>query len=193
MVSKKYLTYIGIGLFATLILAACGGSGNPVGSLSSDANPTNLEADFLIEVYQGAEVLGGEQVLLSDVFASGKPVVLNFWAGLCPPCRLEMPDFQAVYDEYGGQVLFFGLDVGTFTSLGTPEEGRALLYELGVTYPAGTTSKASVMVDYRVIGMPSTFFLTPSGEIIRTWSGLLTKDKLSELIDELLTASGIDT
>jgi thiol-disulfide isomerase/thioredoxin len=192
MISKRFLTTISIGLFAALILAACGGASDQRGSLSG-TNPSNLEADFPIEVYQGAEVLGGETVLLSELLSQGKPIVLNFWAGLCPPCRLEMPDFQEVYIEYNSKVLLFGLDVGTFTSLGTPEDGRALLAELGVTYPAGTTSEASVMVDYRVIGMPSTFFLTPSGEIVRTWSGLLTKEKISEFIDELLTASGSGT
>ncbi len=47
------------------------------------------------------------------------------------------------------------------------------------------------MQDYRVVGMPSTYFITPQGEIINSWAGLLTRDKMEELIDELLAASGV--
>jgi thiol-disulfide isomerase/thioredoxin len=41
-----------------------------------------------------------------------KPVILNFWAGICPPCRVEMPDFQEVYGEYREEVLLCGADPG---------------------------------------------------------------------------------
>jgi cytochrome c-type biogenesis protein len=145
--------------------------------------------DFEITVYQGAEVLGGETVRFSELLAQGQPVVLNFWAGLCPPCRAEMPDLQGVYEEYQGQVLLFGLDVGPFVGLGSRDEGRALLEELEVTYPAGTTFDANVVRDYQILGMPTTVFIKPNGEVVRTWGGLLNKDKMIELVEELLAAS----
>ena len=68
----------------------------------------------------------------------GQPVVLNFWAALCPPCRAEMPEFQRVYDEREAEVLVLGIDIGPQQFLGSREEGRALLADLGVHYPAGT-------------------------------------------------------
>lgn len=113
-------------------------------------------------------------------------MVLNFWAGQCPPCRVEMPDLQAVYEE----IMLIGLDVGPFIGLGSREDGKALLQELEVTYPAGTTFESKVLTDYSVIGMPSTYFITPRGEIFDTWTGLLTMDKMVELVDALLEASG---
>ena len=64
---------------------------------------------FRLSVHQGAETLGAEELLLSDVLALGKPVVLNFWAGLCPPCRTEMPSFQLVYEENKEDFILLGI------------------------------------------------------------------------------------
>lgn len=122
--------------------------------------------------------------------AQGKPVVLNFWAGLCPPCRAELPDFQKLNDQYKDRILLFGLDVGPFVGLGSREEGKALLKELNITFPAGTTFDAKVMRDYEVLGMPTTVFIAPGGKIVKTWPGLLTWDKMVKLTDELLKVSG---
>ena len=149
----------------------------------------NLPTDFPVTIYQGAGYQDGDQVLFSDLLAQGQPVVLNFWAGLCPPCRLEMPDLQTVSDAYQGQVLLFGLDVGPFTGLGSNQDGRALLQELAITYPAGTTSNPNVVREYEILGMPTTYFITPDGNIQETWTGLLTEAKLTELVEGLLAAS----
>ena len=164
-------------LLAALALVACGRAGRPA-------------PDFQITVYQGADVLGDKEVKFSDLLAKGKPVVLNFWAGECPPCRAEMPDLQAVSEEYQGRVLLFGLDVGPFVGLGSREDGQALLNELGVTYPAGTTFDAKVVGDYQLLGMPTTFFIKPNGEIFEQWTALITRPKLKETVDGLLRASG---
>ena len=160
-----------------LALVACGRAGRPA-------------PDFQITVYQGEDVLGGKEVKFSDLLAKGKPVVLNFWAGECPPCRAEMPDLQVVAEQYQDRILLFGLDVGPFVGLGSREDGQALLKELGVTYPAGTTFDARVVGDYQLLGMPTTFFIKPNGEIFERWTAIITKPKLKELVDGLLRASG---
>jgi thiol-disulfide isomerase/thioredoxin len=116
----------------------------------------------------------------------GKPVVLNFWAALCPPCRAEMPDFQEVYDERHDEVTIIGIDIGQQQYLGSREDAKKLLVDLGVTYPAGTTFDEGVVRDFRVVGMPTTFFINTDGSLLRAWSGLLTKAKINELIDEML-------
>ena len=180
---QNILISVGVVIIALIILAACNTTGQPA------AAPTPAVPDFQITVYQGEDVLGGEEVQFSALLAQGKPVVLNFWAGLCPPCRLEMPDLQAVHEAYQDRVLLFGLDVGPFTGLGSRDDGRALVQELGVTYPVGTTFESDVVRNYEVLGMPTTYFITPQGEIVETWTGLLTEDKLTELIEALLVAS----
>lgn len=145
--------------------------------------------DFEIVAYQSGAELGGERVQFSAVLAQGKPVVLNFWAGLCPPCRAEMPEFQEVYDQFAGRILLLGIDLGPFTGLGSAEQGQALLRDLGITYPAGTTEDASVVSRFQVLGMPTTMFVTPDGGVTHKWTGLLTRDKLVELTRELLAAA----
>ena len=179
---------IGFAIIGSLLFAAC--SSAAAGGDQPASGESALPFDFQITVYQGADLLGGEEVQLSDLLALGRPVVLNFWAGLCPPCRLEMPDLQAVHDEFGDRILLLGLDVGPFTALGSSAEGRALVQQLGVTYPTGTTSDSSVVREYQITGMPSTFFIKPNGEVARKWTGLLTEEKLAELAEDLLNASG---
>ena len=108
---------------------------------------------------------------------------------VCPPCRAEMPGFQAVNDEYQDRIRLFGLDVGPFVGLGSEENGRALLNELSITYSAGTTSDADVVRQYELRGMPSTYFIMPDGRLFEVWTRLLTDDKLAEIIEEMLAAS----
>ena len=189
---KNLSILLGATAMALVTLVACGTSGQEeiAPTVSAVTGRTGKSApDFEMIAYQGDDVLGGKQVRLSELLAQGKPVVLNFWAGLCPPCRFEMPEFQRVYDRYKSRIILVGVDVGTLTSLGTPEQGQALIAELGVTYPTATTLDPEVMSAYQVLGMPSTYFITPAGEIIDTWTGLLNEEKLGELVEKLLEVS----
>jgi thiol-disulfide isomerase/thioredoxin len=151
---------------------------------------SELPGDFGITVFQGEDLLGGQEVAFSKVLAQGKPVVLNLWAGLCPICRRELPDLQEAYVEYGDRVLVVGVDIGTFVRLGTKEDALALLDELEIMYPAGTTSDVSVVRDYQVLGTPTTLFIKPNGEVIQRWTGLMTKAQLNGFVEALLKASG---
>ena len=175
-----------MGIILALALAGCsgaaatGGAGDPITPSSTPENPN----DFAFTLYQGQERLGAESLNFSDL--RGKPVVLNFWAGLCPPCRAEMPEFQEFYDEYQDRVVLLGIDVGQFTSLGNQEDAKALLKALGVTYPAGFTEDPAIMRNFKVLGMPTTVFVDSDGKIFRSWTGALNLRLLSEITDEML-------
>ncbi len=153
-----------------------------------DAGERARVADFTIALYQGEAALGSGEFALSDL--EGTPVVLNYWAGLCPPCRAEMPEFQEFGDDYEGRVILLGVDLGKFLGLGTQEDARNLLAELGVTYPAGYTEDGSVVEAHRVLGLPTTIFVNSDGILHRKWDGILNKEKLSEIAEEMLKESG---
>ena len=145
--------------------------------------------DFPLFVYQGEEIVGDSELTFFQMLDLGKPVVLNFWAGLCPPCVKEMPDLQKLHDEYKDRIILFGLDVGPFTQLGTREDGKELMEELKITYPAGSTREPKVTQNYKVTSMPTTVFIKPNREILRTQNGIIDHGKLVEIVEELIAAS----
>jgi thiol-disulfide isomerase/thioredoxin len=173
---SKGLWYGGIVIMAlvVIILAVTLGGGSSGGTAPN----------FPITLYQGDNKLGAHNLDLADL--TGRPVVLNFWAGLCPPCRAEMPDLQDFYDEFKDKVTLIGIDLGQFTGLGTQNDAKSLLDTLEITYPAGFTDDSSVVLGYEVLAMPTTFFINSKGEIFRKWGGLLTLGVLSDVTNEML-------
>ena len=181
------------GLFITAallaLLLACGGDSGGAATSSGegegDAGDRETAADFPIIVSQGQDVLGGEQVGMASVVGD-KPVIMNFWAAECPPCRAELPEFQKFYGEHRDEILVLGIDLGQFTGQGTPEQGRDLLAELGVSFPAGYTEDSDVLPKYGVLGLPTTVFINADGTIHDKWTGALNEEVLVEKAEEML-------
>jgi len=144
--------------------------------------------DFSLVAYQGEAELGGKQSKFSKVFEQGKPVVLNFWAGNCPSCSVEMPGFQKVSSEFSGKVIFVGLDVGPFTGLGTHDDAVTLARQLGIRYPLAYAVDASPLEIYKVQGMPTTIFLDAKGHVVARGHGILTEGQLRSEIQQKLLA-----
>lgn len=161
-------------------------TGSPSGRTPPTGDIYGRLPDFPIAVYQGLEHRGSDYVQFEDLLKD-KPIVMNFWASNCPPCRSEMPHFQKVWEKYHEDVLIIGLDVGRFTpGFGDQEQSKKELQELHITYPAGTPADVEDMRGLRVKGLPSTLFITKDGLIRKTWIGLLNESKLVEFVDELL-------
>ena len=94
-----------LGVVLAVVAASCGGSSGTDALVTSEgctgtdtAISKETVPDFSFTLYRGESKLGAETLRLSEL--RGRPVVLNFWAGLCPPCRAEMPDFQRFYEEF---------------------------------------------------------------------------------------------
>ena len=185
MLFKIRMTWLGLILGAALaaLLLACGGDSG--GGATDDSGDRETAADFPIIVSQGQDALGGEQVAMASLVGE-KPVVMNFWAAECPPCRAELPEFQKFYGEYRDEVLVLGIDLGQFTGQGSPEQGRELLAELGVSFPAGYTEDSEILPKYQVLGLPTTVFINADGSIHNKWTGALNEETLIEKAEEML-------
>ncbi len=174
-------------LLLLALLLACGGdSGGAADDADADTgSDKDMAADFPIMVSQGQDVLGGEQVAMAALVGE-KPIIMNFWAAQCPPCRAELPEFQKFHSEYQDRILVLGIDLGQFTGQGTPEQGRELLAELGVSFPAGHTEDSDVLPKYQVLGLPTTIFINSNGSVHTKWTGVLNEEVLIEKAQEML-------
>jgi cytochrome c biogenesis protein CcmG, thiol:disulfide interchange protein DsbE len=113
----------------------------------------------------------------------GRPLIVNFWASWCIPCRQEMPAFQAVYREIGNRVAFLGIDHQDSRRLGLD-----LLRETGVGYPSGYDPNGQVAAAFGLFGMPTTIFISPSGKILERRTGAFTKEDLRATVNRLFPA-----
>lgn len=122
----------------------------------------------------------GDTVTLADFEG---PMVVNYFAAWCAPCRAELPEFEAVSLETQGEVAFVGVSRDNVT-----DTWRSLIDETGVTFP--TVFEGNVQGSFAFLeanSMPTTAFISADGTVERIWSGALTDDKLRELIAEHLT------
>jgi thiol-disulfide isomerase/thioredoxin len=104
---------------------------------------------------------------------AGTPVVVNFFASWCEPCKAEMPDFAAVDAETGPEVAFLGVSLRD-----SEDDARAIVEQTGVRYPVGRDPSGSLAEAFGVVNMPSTIFLDADGRVVSSHAGVLTADEL---------------
>lgn len=121
--------------------------------------------------------LDGTPGQLSDF--AGTPLVINFFAGWCPPCRAELPDFEAIFQKYKGQVEFLG-----FSVLDDVETTQQLLDETGVTFTVALDPTQDIHFDLGGIAMPTTLFVDRYGKLAGGRFGAIPKDDLEAMILE---------
>ena len=165
-------------IMVLVLLSACTGAGG---------KKRESATDFKIGSYTTANVLVDGESSFSNVLAMKKPIVLNFWGGDCPPCRQEMPAFQKVADQYQGQVIFVGVDVGPFVGLGTHDQAKQLLTELKITYPTGYSIDDTPVRAYNLPGLPMTLLIDKNGRIEKTQPGLYSESDLTSDLNKLVS------
>lgn len=131
--------------------------------------------------------LEGNSHTLSDF--RGKPVILNFWASWCGPCKNEMPEFQAAFDTYGEQIQFLIVNL-TDGGQETVKTASAYISEKGYTFPVYYDTDLAGVNAYRVYAVPVTYFIDEDGGLVTQTTGMLTGETLQQGIEALLGEAG---
>lgn len=147
--------------------------------LQAGLKPGNLAPDFEFSDYSG------ERLRLSSF--RGRPVVVNFWASWCGPCRAEMPELEAAIGRYQARSLaIIGVNNGE-----TYKNGRRFLDDVEVKLSAfAFDPEQDIVRRYAVQGMPTTYFLDSDGVITRVVMGALNERLLQSAVDEAIIGWG---
>ena len=122
----------------------------------------------------------GNPVKLSDYF--GKPIILNFWASWCGPCKMEMPDFNEKSQALEGEVQFLMINM-TDGGRETVETASAFIEEQGYTFPVFFDTTSEAAYTYGAYSLPTTFFIDADGNAVAQATGAIGADVLQQGID----------
>lgn len=122
----------------------------------------------------------GVPIMLSDL--RGKVVLLNFWATWCGPCRIEMPEFEAAYNEHGDNQLA----IVAVNNRETAADVVGFRDEYGLTFPMVMDERGTIQDRYGVFSYPSTYLIDENGVIVARHFGPLTAAQIQQLVDEAL-------
>jgi cytochrome c biogenesis protein CcmG/thiol:disulfide interchange protein DsbE len=161
---------LAVGLVALVGLTSGQGAQAPPGATRAGA-----AAPFVLDNLER----GGPRVSLAEY--RGRPLVLNFFASWCVPCRKEMPGFERVHRRLGAEVAFLGIN-----NQDQQEPALQLLRETGVSYPAGYDPAGKVALNYGLFGMPTTIFISPQGQVLKRRTGEISESELEATIRQLL-------
>ena len=153
---------------------------NPAGKTPA-AEANRLAPDFLLQT------LDGERLRLSDL--RGRPLLVNFWASWCGPCRIEMPDLVEAYIQHGPQ----GFLVLAVNQREADDRIRPFVEEFGLPFPILMDRDGEVARTWRVggpmQGLPSSYFVGRDGTVQKVIHGGITAKTLAEGLDRILGGS----
>jgi thiol-disulfide isomerase/thioredoxin len=159
-------------------VAALGVLFTTVGYGSGDDDPGGASDTALAIPVTAAD---GSSTSLADY--AGQPLVVNFFASWCPPCRAEMPELERVHSEVGDEVRFVGVSVDYDETT-----WKSLVAESGITFETVFEPRQDLLRAVGGKGMPTTILVSAEGRIVHVHTGALDDDALRRLIDERLAA-----
>ena len=128
-------------------------------------------------------ILGGKRAQFHLADLKGKPVILNFWASWCDPCKQEAPLLQRTWTRIQSQgAVMLGVDVHELNESAPLD----FVQKSGITYMSvKDTVQGSTGLDYGTTGQPETFFISSKGIIVSHWLGPLTEDGMRKELAKL--------
>lgn len=147
---------------------------------SSSDNSSEQSAEKIVAPDFTVYDIEGNPVHLSDF--KGKPVVLNFWASWCGPCKMEMPDFNEKYLELGEDINFIMVN-STDGSRETVEIASEFIKSTGYSFPVYYDNDSDASMKYGVYSLPTTFFIDADGNFVTYATGAISGDILQKGID----------
>ena len=178
---KSYLRLLCLVLSVILIsfsLSACNENANSEESETKAEQSVSTAPNF-----SAISAEDGETVKLSDKF--GKPIVINFWASWCYPCKSELPDFEEMYKKYGGEVEF--MMVNLTSGRETKEVAAAFIESCGYTFPVYYDTMSSGVMAYGISAIPLTVFVNKDGSIASYYNQMIDGETLENGIKDIIS------
>ena len=117
-----------------------------------------------------------------DLSKTDKPVLINFWATWCPPCRAEMPGLQNLYEEYGNKIDFVMVDLGE-----SKEAVEDFLVENEIyTFPIAYDIDNTYGFKFNITGIPTTYIIGKDKKIKNLIVGMRTDKQYKEFIEKVI-------
>lgn len=177
---KKWAPLMGIGLLLGVglgVVILFGFDFAQASMFGKESTPQSAEVgkpapDFVLQN------IHGETVRLSD--QRGKPVLVNFWATWCAPCKLEMPNFQKYYTEYPGRFEILAIEYSE------PQDTvERFVKDMGLTFQILSDPDAKVHALYRFLGYPSSYVIDSAGILRFQHIGLMNESALEKYLTEV--------
>jgi cytochrome c biogenesis protein CcmG/thiol:disulfide interchange protein DsbE len=146
----------------------------PITGLSGITMVDRPAPGFVLQTFQG------DTISLADL--RDRPMVINFWASWCPPCRDEAPLLERTWRTYKNRdLIFLGVNIQD-----RKEDAVSYMREFDITFPNGPDPTGEITINYGVSGLPVTFFVSRDGKVVRRWVGALEHSVLIRSIEEIM-------
>lgn len=183
---KRTKLIIAIAVFGLLLMAAYIGYSflskqykpKSNASVSNSQSSRQAAPDFTVKD------ANGNDVKLSDF--KGKPVVLNFWASWCPPCRGEMPDYNTLFQKYGDKGVVFLMVNMTDGQRETIDIAKKFVKDSNYKFDIYFDVNSDAANNYGISSIPDSLFIDKNGNIVNSYEGAIDEATIQRNIDTLL-------